>query len=783
MMKDYYLKTFLFDPIILALIVCIAWQSNVIANNHDQLLTEANGYLVTLKSAESARDIFDLANGIGPLIDQVRAAALSSAQLEDFRFVLDEMKAVVEKRVYDIEMKADDSEAELERLFRSQDWDDISFALAAFPYWRAWIDLEIARQVVDDRDIDNLKGTALLPAQNGFRAASMQLFRPGLVYGGWLGRGYVEIERGRYVHAHAIFKNLERALAEEEESPILETVKFELRILDALTGNVEKDQRSDVFDDDEAKIQRAEAFGLLQASRKTGGRPIEAAERLRTLIAAGRVDQALIDDMMIYSQELSGVDVGVYTDLAGAEFALNYDHYYNAMQKYEAFFAHVIVPPSVDLTRYRYRWALASYNAKIYQPAVDLLEKLVRIQDLEPELDKAITKLLYAVYTAREKGGGDKANMKQLRKAAQRFIRKSPEDKDADAARLMVAQTAANASVALQSLKAIKSSKQFKGDVERTAFYLIAKEFSAKVTRSKIKEASALAAQGITAFRSLPKSDKTNAYNFAVLVEMRALIDPKPEKVLAALDAIEEKMAKEAAELEISIEQHVTLDIRRALIWSRLQLYNRLNNFEQIRKFVEGLVNKGIPSWQIEFLFPFIADRSNVAERLILARLVHDSVKRQPEMDRRFRVVIIEGMLDGGDPDGAYLMAKKFTKEHVTSGDGWRLFAKAAHGLGKPFESDRAWKAITDKAIPTMPVWWEGMISRSSLRRDSNRPNEACQLLTETKRSLKYLPKKFKLDYENLSDSLTCENQSVLTLPEDNATSQSFEKNSGELVE
>ena len=246
MMKDYYLKSFLFDPIILALIVCIAWQSNVIANNHDHLLTEANGYLVTLKSAESARDIFDLANGIGPLIDQVRAAGLSSSQLEDFRFVLDEMKAVVEKRVFDREMKADDSEAELERLYRSQGWDDISFALAAFPYWRAWIDLEIARQVVDDRDIDNLKGTALLPAQNGFRAASMQLFRPGLVYGGWLGRGYVEIERGRYVHAHAIFKNLERALAEEEESPILETVKFELRILDALTGNVEKDQRSDV---------------------------------------------------------------------------------------------------------------------------------------------------------------------------------------------------------------------------------------------------------------------------------------------------------------------------------------------------------------------------------------------------------------------------------------------------------------------------------------------------------------------------------------------------------
>jgi tetratricopeptide (TPR) repeat protein len=778
-MKDYMLKNRLFTLIMFTLIVSMLYFPYVMANSHDALVEEANAHLLTLKNADSARDIFDLANSIGPLIDRVRAANITALELEDFRTLLDDMHALVEKRVFDIEMKAEDSEAELERLFRSQDWDDISFALAAFPYWRAWIDLEIARQVVDEGDIDNLKSTALLPAQNGFRAASMQLFRPGLVYGGWLGRGYVEIERGRYEHAHAIFKNLERALAAEEESPILETVKFELRILDALTGNVEKDQRSNVFDDDEAKIQRAEAFGLLQASRKSGGRPIEAAERLRTLIGSGRVDQALIDDMMVYSQEISGVDVGVYTDLAGAEFALNYDHYYNAMQKYEAFFNHIIVPPNVDLTRYRYRWALACYNAKIYQPAVDLLEKLVRIKGLDPELDKAITKLLYAVYAAREKGGGDKANMKELRKAAQRFIRKSPEDKDTDAARLMVAQTAANASVALESLKGIKSSGQFTGDVERTAFYLIAKEFSAKVTRSKIKEASDLAVQGISAFQSLPKSDKTNPYNFAVLLEMRALIDPKPEKVLQALDSIELKMAKEAAKLKISIEQHVTLDIRRALIWSRLQLYNRLDNFEQIRSFVEGLANKGIPSWQIEFLFPFIADRSSVSERLVLARLVHASVASQPEMDRRFRVVIIEGMLDSGETNEAYLMAKEFTKEHVTSGDGWRLFAKAAQALGKPFESDRAWKAITDKAIPTMPVWWEGMISRAGLRLDSNRPDEACQLFVEAKRSIKYLPNKFKSNYKALSDSLTCE-----TLPvADSAEPELSEISTGQAVE
>ena len=726
------------------------------------LEVEAKTFLNTLEQIETATDgaakeMFELANAIGPLIDRIRQAELDITELKKFRVILNQMRDVVERTVIDVEEKAEDSEAELERLYRSQDWDDISFALAAFPYWRAWIDLEIARRVKDEGDIDNLKSTALLPAQNGFRAASMQLFRPGLVYGGWLGRGYVEIEKKRYARAHTIFENLERALMGEEDSPILEVVRFELRILDALTGNVTADSRSDVFDDDEAQIQRAEAFGLLQASRKTGGRPLGAAERLRALIAAGKIDQALIDDMMVYSQELSGVDIGVYTDLAGAEFALNYNHYYNAMQKYEAFFTHVIVPANVDLSLYQYRWALAAYNAKINQPAIDILVKLVRKKNLDVELDKAVTKLLYAVYAAREKSGGSKANTKELRKAAQRFIRKSPDDKDADAARLLIAQTAANATVALKSLDSIGSSERFEGDVERTAFYLIAKEFSAKVTRSKIEEATALAKQGVVAFGRLPKSDRANAYNFAVLLEMRSLIDPKPEEVLKALDKIEQKMAEEAAELEIPVEQHVSLDIRRALIWSRLYLYNRLGDYDRILAFMTQLAAKGIPSWQVEFLYPFIADWHDISQRMELARLVHDSVKRQPEMDRRFRVLIIEGELDSGRPEVAYAAAKLFTQEHVSSGDGWRLFAKTADAMGKPFESDRAWKAITDKAIPPMDVWWEGMIGRARLRLEGNRPEEGCLLIMETVRSIKYLPSKLKTEYDAVSTSLDCE--------------------------
>ena len=100
-------------------------------------------------------------------------------------------------------------------------------------------------------------------------------------------------------------------------------------------------------------------------------------------------------------------------------------------------------------------WALSAYQAKIYQPAITILEKLERKKDLSDELDKATAKLLYAVYAAKEANNSSPANKRKLRLAAKKFIRKSPADPDADSARLVIAQTTSSAKSALNSLKDI----------------------------------------------------------------------------------------------------------------------------------------------------------------------------------------------------------------------------------------------------------------------------------------------------------------------------------------
>ena len=724
---------------LLAMLCLLVFPGLGMAAGVGSAIDQARAFLGQLQAQPEAKEFARIAREVGPVIDEVRQANASEADLKTLRDLLEKMREQTEKRLAGLERETNEDEAALERLYRSQAWDDISFSLAAFPYWRAWMDLELARRIDDE----GLRTQALLPALKGFRSASMQLFRPGLVYGGWLGIGYVEMAQGRNERAREIFESLDEALSRESDSPIREAVQLELRLLEARTGQVKSSPAGRKVDDNEAKILRIEAFALLQESRRSGGRPLLAAERLKALVDNGYVDQSLVADMMTYAQELSGVDVGPYTDLAGAEFALQYDHYYNAMQKYESFFKRVNPPPGLDLDYYRFRWAVAAYKAQIYQPAVTVLEKLLRKKDLAPETDKAATKLLYAVYAAREAAGGSPANRRALREAAQRFVKQSPQDKDADAARLMIAQTASNASSALDALGDIRSANRLKGDVERTAFQIIARDFSKTIARGKTDAAIGTAKQGIRAFQKLPKADKADPFNFAILLQMRALVDPNPEDVLKALEFIEKK-------------GNTNLDIRRALVWSRLQLYDRMGDFERVAGHVRALAADGIPSWQMEFLFPWIAAREDLDQRLELARLVHPAAKDQPDMDRRLRNLTIEGLLERGENEQAYDEARAYTRDHPSSGDAWRLLAQSAERTDQPFEADRAWRVITDKAVPTMSIWWEGMLNRVRIRTHSTRPEEACPLLDEIERSAEHMPESARETYRQAVTESAC---------------------------
>ena len=141
------------------------------------------------------------------------------------------------------------------------------------------------------------------------------------------------------------------------------------------------------------------------------------------------------------------------------------------------------------------------------------MNKLLASPQLNGELDEAGSKLLYAIYATRQQKGAPESNRSKLREAAARFVSRSPHDPAADAARLMIAQTSGSAGAALAQLGQV-SSAEAKAEIGRTAFGIIARDFSAAVARGKTAQGAGLARQGIDAWQTLPPDDKKDQFNF-----------------------------------------------------------------------------------------------------------------------------------------------------------------------------------------------------------------------------------------------------------------------------
>ncbi|MEM7540501.1 MAG: hypothetical protein AAF384_02825 [Pseudomonadota bacterium] len=678
--------------------------------------------LLNRLNASAAPEIYvEVARELGQTIDALRQSDPTRAQIEAVAAVVDQMRARSFSLLKNVEGEAGESEAALERLYRSAQWDNLSFALAAFPYWRAWIDIAYADHVDAGEQL-----TVLSRAHRGFRTASMQLFRPGLIFGGWLGLGYVALARGEEAQATRIFENLQEALAAEEDHPIREAVELELRLLAVKRGQVKNTPIPKTIGEAEASILRAEAFALLKKQRNGQGGGVLAAERLNKLIKAGYLDQQLVDDMIYYRQEVASQDVGRYTDLAAAEYALEYDHYFTAIEKYSRFFR-TPLPANVNFEWYRYRWALAAYKDGILGTAADILEKQRRLKDLDPDLQRSIAKLLYVVYAAREQKGGSSDNRRALRSAAQNFIQKSPNDPGADSARLMIAQTSNNVSAARKSLSQVRSKESLQGAFEATAFHIVAREFIEAINRPGLGNGYNLAKQGLKTWPKLAKKDRRNPQNLSIFVQMRSLVDKDPEAVLRSVDQIEQSGVK-------------NLDVKRALYWSRLRLYERLGKAERVGEFIRAEANNRLTGWKLEYLYPWVIEREEAVEKLDYAKLMLPAVEDDPEMDRRLRKLIVDLLIELDRDEEAYNEAKAFVDVHKNSGDGWMLLGRTAAATDKPFEADRAWSVVTDRATPVNIIWWEGMLGRFGVRAQSTRPESACQLAAQMAQHQEHVP-------------------------------------------
>jgi len=682
----------------------------------EEPVARARAMLEALAPAAAAERYAATGRGFGELVDTVRAGDPDLATVQALRELAGRMQERARARVRALEAEAGEREAALERLYRSRRWETMSFALAAFPYWQAWLDLSAADRLAEEV----ARAAALQRAKRGFRAASVQIVHPGLVYGGWLGLCYVARAEGREGYARALLERLDEALARDPDHPLRETVQLELRLAKARAGEVGGDalasDEAQRIDEAEARLLALEAFALLDRHRREEVGAREAAARLKRLLAARPVHEALVARILDYREEILGYDIGPLGYLVSAEDALANEHFYTADEKYKAFFEHVPENFVLDLDRFRYRHAVAALRGGLLDDALGIVEGLLARRDPDPELRRAALELAYLAHARRYERTRGERDRRRLLAAAQAFVAASPGDPEADDARLAIAQVSDNPEVAASALGGLRAPSDRQEAVDDARFKAVAREFAAALEAGDEAAARRHARRGSRLRGDVLDDKQAPLETKALVIQMRTLLDERPQELLDAIASL-------------SAREDLGPGVRAMLLWSQLRLLARPGREQALRLAFDELGKRELEPWQAEQAWAALRGMAGEARRAALARALLPGLARNPAIARRVELLLLEHALEASDPAAAHERSREFVERHPRSGEGWMLLARAAERAGALFDAEQAWATVTDNLPAGDPRWRRGMVKRLELRAASTRPRSACAIL------------------------------------------------------
>lgn len=657
----------------------------------------------TLSADASPEAYARAARDFGEVVDEARNAPGQAQAVLALRELVEDMKTCTLERLRSAEAATGGGEAALEQLYRSRDWEDFGFALAAFPFWGAWLDFTLG-----EGQGSSPRRTALLgQAKRGFRTASMQIFQPSLVFGGWLGLAMVARAEGDAERARTILSALDEALTGVPDHPLRKVVRLELDAVGAVappgTGPGARHA-----------APRRRAVALLESDPLPSGAATEAASLVRGIVREGGMDAGLWRDLLRFRAQLAAEDLSGYEALLEAELAFEQSRWAAAAEAYRRFFATAAPIPGVDPGLYRYRQAVARLEAGNAVEALRDAEQLLAGKTSDAHLRRALLKLAYVARsraTARDASARDGA---ALVAAARRFADAAPDDPDAAGARLLIAQATPETSRAHALLDRVGSDSRFAEQVDTARFYLLARELSQRSGEPAAALAE-LGRRGLRAWDALGASERAIEANQVQHLEFRALAGPDPRAELSAI--------------QTATERH-GVRFQPQLLRARLRCHERL----QDPGFAAAdLAGAAAPSagWWLETLLPWLQGHASSALRAAIGARLTPLLQEQPAAQRRITALRIEALLALGQDQEAYAEARAFVAAHPASGEAYRALAQAATVRDRPYEADEAWAVITGRTPPDQTAWWEGMFARIELRLASTRPEAACALVAE----------------------------------------------------
>jgi hypothetical protein len=542
-----------------------------------------NGQEDLLRAAESgqfsAQQCTDLAESFGELVARQREIETRRDPLLGSRQLGEKIHSGCREGIRKLELSTNEDEGALETLYRSQIWYEVNRALAALRYWQAWLDLSLAQHGQDAA----ARVTDLSRAERGFQAASLRILYPGLVYGSWLGLAYVAQLQEDEARMKQRLSLLKQALELDPDNPLHEIIDTELSLI-ALRSNGGGHitiVQGEPLTATTARLVEEQAMALLAGQREHGSGANEAAKYLRQLIAQGFLDDRLFARVLEYRDEVVGHDIGPLGLLVDAEFAYMYQQYESNVLKFRQFLLTDAVTLPLNLTLFRYHYAVSLYQIELTRDSMEIIEGLRKIDSLAPELQASVVKLQFIVAEAMYQSQPSTAHASRLESAAQEFIATAAADPDIASAHLALARVVDNASVRALHLKLAGADARLDDSVRAVELEVALGRFQGALTGGESEVAFDVAQSALALLEGLPRRQRDTLEMQVLAVQLRSVITEEPMDVLQSLDNLYANPA-------------LNLSQKRVLAWARLRLIDRGQGSQGLREFVAGLPAVGV---------------------------------------------------------------------------------------------------------------------------------------------------------------------------------------------
>ena len=674
------------------------------------LLDKIHQYLEKDLASLDTRSFVSAADAYGNV---VAGAQEQGADKADFAYLLQRGEGFFKRcraKVRDLEQATGDREAALETLYRSDLWHDINYALSAFNYWQAWGKLGLAHAYQGQRE----QVKWLNEAEHGFQSSSVRILYPGIVYGSWLGMAYVAQARGDDALAEQRFRRLVLALAGDENNPARVRAETELTVLAIRKGELPSlpAMSDEPLTPTTARVYQEQAFVLLQRQRDIQSGAIEAAARLKRVIELGYLNDALLNRILSYRNEIAGHDIGLLTLYVDSEFAYAWQQYDTAVLKYQAFRKQGGLQLGVNVRVLQYHYAVALLKIQMARDALTEVESLQHQTDLPQAVAQALPKFKFLVAQALYQRRDNSANRKRVLAEAEYYLRTSPNDADAGSAHLLIAQLSDDPEKAKRHLKAAQKNKKLKGSIALTQIQRAVNAFNRAVVSGELDIQRDEAEKVLAALAGLPRAKRKKPWFKAVSLQMRAVLGDKLDTVLAAIDKMYAAAKANPGNKKYMLDQRV----RRVLFWAQLRALDQYQQGKGLSPFIAALASQPANAMAQKEVYQFLLakeQQQSYAQVLELGDVFYPVLAGQPQDQRQLRLLQIRAANALGQAERAYAIAQQLIADFPDSGNAWVAYAESAEQLQRWFEAERAWAKITRGQVEGSARWRDAMQRRT----------------------------------------------------------------------